>query len=124
VNQPVLGPMDRPIDAPRSEPMLREVVGNVLRSARLAQGRTLKDVAREAGVSVPYLSEIERGRKEASSEIVGAICRALGLRLLDLVARTAQHLAITSAPLAVGSEPVGRPAHSVGFNGSALALAA
>jgi transcriptional regulator with XRE-family HTH domain len=70
------------------EPMLRQVFGAVLRRARLAQGRTLADVAHEAQVSTPYLSEIERGLKEASSEVLAAICRALDLRALDLVART------------------------------------
>jgi transcriptional regulator with XRE-family HTH domain len=64
------------------------VFGTVLRRARLAQGRTLAEVAQEAQVSIPYLSEIERGLKEASSEVLAAVCRALDLRALDLVART------------------------------------
>jgi transcriptional regulator with XRE-family HTH domain len=70
------------------EPALRQVFGTVLRRARLAQGRTLADVAQQAQVSTPYLSEIERGLKEASSEVLAAICRALDMRALDLVART------------------------------------
>jgi transcriptional regulator with XRE-family HTH domain len=74
------------------EPMLRQVFGTVLRRARLAQRRTLADVAHEAQVSTPYLSEIERGLKEASSEVLAAICRALDLRPLDLVARTYSEL--------------------------------
>jgi transcriptional regulator with XRE-family HTH domain len=74
--------------AVRREPTLRQVFGTVLRRARLAQGRTLADVAQEAQVSTPYLSEIERGLKEASSEVLAAICRALDMRALDLVART------------------------------------
>lgn len=71
--------------APRPEPPLRVLVGAVLRRHRERQGRTLRDVAEAARVSVPYLSEVERGRKEASSEVLGAVCRALGLRLVDLV---------------------------------------
>src|SRR6478735_333023 len=71
--------------AARPEPPLRVLVGAVLRRHRERQGRTLRDVADAARVSVPYLSEVERGRKEASSEVLGAVCRALGLRLVDLV---------------------------------------
>ena len=66
-------------------PLLRRVIGSVLRRIRLRQGRTLQDVARAADVSLPYLSEIERGRKEASSEVLAAICRALGVALADLL---------------------------------------
>ncbi len=73
---------------PEREPLLRQVFGGVLRQARMAQGRTLADVAREAQVSTPYLSEIERGLKEASSEVLAAVCRALDLRAVDLMART------------------------------------
>ena len=58
-------------------PLLRTTVGEVLRRLRLEQGRTLADVASAAKVSMPYLSELERGRKEASSEILAAICTAL-----------------------------------------------
>ncbi|WP_348773857.1 helix-turn-helix transcriptional regulator [Micromonospora sp. WMMD964] len=65
--------------------LLRRVIGGVLRRLRQSQGRTLREVAAAAGVSVPYLSEVERGRKEASSEVLAAICRALGIRLSDLL---------------------------------------
>lgn len=71
--------------AARPEPPLRVLVGAILRGHRERQGRTLRDVAEVARVSVPYLSEVERGRKEASSEVLGAVCRALGLGLVDLV---------------------------------------
>jgi transcriptional regulator with XRE-family HTH domain len=59
--------------------LVREAVGQTLRAARTAQGRTLRDVARDARVSLGYLSEVERGQKEASSELLNAICTALGL---------------------------------------------
>ncbi|WP_435091401.1 helix-turn-helix domain-containing protein [Micromonospora aurantiaca (nom. illeg.)] len=65
--------------------LLRRVIGGVLRRIRLRQGRTLREVALAAGVSLPYLSEVERGRKEASSEVLAAICRALGIHLADLL---------------------------------------
>ncbi|MEU9454005.1 helix-turn-helix transcriptional regulator [Streptomyces sp. NPDC048277] len=73
-----------PAAAPR-EPLWRDLVGDVLRRERLAQERTLKDVADTARISLPYLSEIERGRKEASSEVLAAAAHALGLDLGGLL---------------------------------------
>jgi transcriptional regulator with XRE-family HTH domain len=61
--------------------LLRESVGHALRRARTEQSRTLRDVARDARVSLGYLSEVERGQKEASSELLNSICEALGLTL-------------------------------------------
>ncbi len=74
-------------------PLLRTMIGVRLRRTRRAQGRTLSDVSRAARVSVPYLSEVERGRKEASSEVLAAICEALRVNLADLLAGVAQDLA-------------------------------
>lgn len=68
------------------------MLGNVLRRIRREQGRTLADVARAAKVSMPYLSEVERGRKEASSEVLVAICDALHIELSDLLAEVGQDL--------------------------------
>jgi transcriptional regulator with XRE-family HTH domain len=65
--------------------LLREAVGSSLRAARTEQSRTLRDVARQARVSLGYLSEVERGQKEASSELLNAICDALGLQLSALL---------------------------------------
>ncbi|MFI0814784.1 helix-turn-helix domain-containing protein [Streptomyces sp. NPDC021098] len=76
----------RPVVPAAKEPLWRDVVGDVLRRERLAQQRTLKDVADAARISMPYLSELERGRKEASSEVLAAAARALGLGLADLLA--------------------------------------
>ncbi|MFF9215313.1 helix-turn-helix domain-containing protein [Streptomyces viridosporus] len=76
-----------PAPSAPGEPLWRDLVGDVLRGERLAQERTLKDVAEAARISVPYLSEVERGRKEASSEVLAAAARALGLGLGDLLAR-------------------------------------
>jgi len=73
-------------------PLWREAAGRELRAERLGQQRTLADVAGEAGVSTQYLSEVERGRKEPSSEVVEAIGGALSLTLLDLTERVAQRL--------------------------------
>jgi transcriptional regulator with XRE-family HTH domain len=65
----------------------------VLRRERLAQERTLKDVAEAARISMPYLSEVERGRKEASSEVLAAAAQALGLGLTDLLSLAQDELA-------------------------------
>jgi len=58
-------------------PILRNELGDVLRDARLGQGKTLRDISSEARVSLGYLSEVERGQKEASSELLASICVAL-----------------------------------------------
>ena len=58
-------------------PVLRNELGDVLRDARLGQGKTLRDISSEARVSLGYLSEVERGQKEASSELLASICDAL-----------------------------------------------
>jgi transcriptional regulator with XRE-family HTH domain len=73
--------------------LLRTLVGNVLRRNRLGQRRTLAEVARDARVSMPYLSEVERGRKEVSSEVLAAVCDALGIELADLLAEVGRDLA-------------------------------
>ncbi|MEV5319943.1 helix-turn-helix transcriptional regulator [Streptomyces sp. NPDC052687] len=97
------GPAPRPAaPAPRpalKEPLWRDLVGDVLRRERLAQERTLKDVADAARISMPYLSEVERGRKEASSEVLAAAAHALGLGLGDLLTLAQRELVrVTSRP--------------------------
>lgn len=79
------------------EPLLRDLVGGILRRTRREQRRTLADVATDARVSTAYLSEVERGRKEASSEVLAAVCEALGMRLVDLVERAWAELALALA---------------------------
>ena len=86
---------------------LREAVGEALRRRRQAQGRTLREVAEAAGVSLTYLSEVERGRKEASSEVLEAVCAALHLGLAELFFEVAETLAV--------AEAVPVPAIGIGF---------
>jgi transcriptional regulator with XRE-family HTH domain len=76
----------------RPSPLLRTMVGDVLRRTRLEQRRTLADVASSARISMQYLSELERGRKEASSEILAALCGALRLDLPELLAAVGRDL--------------------------------
>jgi transcriptional regulator with XRE-family HTH domain len=73
--------------------LLRRMLGDVLRRHRLRQARTLRDVSGAAGVSLGYLSEVERGRKEASSELLAAICGALDVSLSEVLREVSDDLA-------------------------------
>lgn len=83
------------------DPLWREVSGSVLRAERRRQGRTLADVAGRAGMSVQHLSDVERGRKEASSEMLAAAAGSLGLGLAEFARRCAATLG------AAGAAPTG-----------------
>ncbi|MFF8892819.1 MULTISPECIES: helix-turn-helix domain-containing protein [Micrococcales] len=74
--------------------LLRVEIGDALRSARRRQGRTLRDVSTGASVSLGYLSEIERGQKEASSELLSAICEALDLPVSALLTEVSDRFAL------------------------------
>jgi transcriptional regulator with XRE-family HTH domain len=78
--------------------LLRTQIGSALRQARISQGRTLRDVAKGARVSLGYLSEVERGQKEASSELLNSICQALDLSLLTVISDVTIALRATEAP--------------------------
>lgn len=73
--------------------LLRQVLGETLRTHRLAQRRTLREVSAAAKVSLGYLSEVERGQKEASSELLAAICEALDMELSELLRHVGDELA-------------------------------
>ena len=77
--------------------LLRTQLGNTLRGHRLRQRRTLRDVSGVARVSLGYLSEVERGQKEASSELLASICDALELELADLLAEVSLELRVAGA---------------------------
>ncbi|MCV2396146.1 helix-turn-helix transcriptional regulator [Actinotalea sp. M2MS4P-6] len=74
--------------------ILRREIGDVLRAARQRQGRTLREVSSAARVSLGYLSEIERGQKEASSELLGAICEALDVPLSIVLRDVSDRVAV------------------------------
>jgi hypothetical protein len=87
----------RPDEAEQAgAPKLRDVVGEVLRDERHRQGRTLADVAEAAAVSLQYLSEVERGTKEVSSDLLDAVHTALGLDLATVLERASRRLAVGS----------------------------
>lgn len=74
--------------------LLREAIGDSLRRTRVSQSRTLREVSNSARVSLGYLSEIERGRKEASSELLAAICDALEVPLSEVLVDVSESLAV------------------------------
>jgi len=82
--------------------LLRHLLGDVLRRLRLRQGRTLREVSASARVSLGYLSEVERGQKEASSELLAAICGALGTPLSQVFREVADNFALAE----LQNEPV------------------
>ena len=107
--------------------LLRHLLGDALRRLRLRQGRTLREVSAAARVSLGYLSEVERGQKEASSELLAAICSALGAPLSQVFREVSDNFALAElqsepvlagarepaleAPAAVGHHPAaGHPA--------------
>ena len=89
--------------------LLRQLLGDVLRQLRLRQGRTLREVSAAARVSLGYLSEVERGQKEASSELLASICKALGVPLSHVMRDVSDQLALAE----LQHEPVmaGAPEH-------------
>jgi transcriptional regulator with XRE-family HTH domain len=74
--------------------LFRRLLGDVLRRHRQRQGRTLRDVAASARISLGYLSEIERGRKEASSELLGSLCEALDVSLADVLREVSHDIGV------------------------------
>jgi transcriptional regulator with XRE-family HTH domain len=82
--------------------LLRQMIGDALRRLRLRQGRTLREVSAAARVSLGYLSEVERGQKEASSELLASICGALGAPLSQVLREVSDSVALAE----LQSEPV------------------
>ena len=78
--------------------LLRSHIGSALRASRVSQGRTLRDVAKRARVSLGYLSEVERGQKEASSELLNSICTALDISLGEVLQSVVAHVRIVETP--------------------------
>ncbi|WP_308402679.1 helix-turn-helix transcriptional regulator [Streptomyces sp. AC550_RSS872] len=103
------------------EPLWRDLVGDALRRERLAQERTLKDVADAARISMPYLSEVERGRKEASSEVLAAAAHALGLGLGDLLSLAQGELVRLTSRQVPGGSRGGHARTGSSYDGMCLA---
>jgi transcriptional regulator with XRE-family HTH domain len=84
--------------------IFRRLLGEVLRAQRMRQGRTLRQVSAEARVSLGYISEIERGQKEASSELLASICAALDVPLSEILSEVSDAVALEEAALAMQLE--------------------
>ncbi|MEV6690741.1 helix-turn-helix transcriptional regulator [Micromonospora sp. NPDC051196] len=119
--------------------LLRRVIGDALRARRQGQHRTLREVSSAANVSLGYLSEIERGQKEPSSELLAAICHALGARLSELLREVSDTVALAeqlpgvlvpvqdepteSTPVAAAvSKATGRAVRQVSADGVAVSV--
>jgi transcriptional regulator with XRE-family HTH domain len=114
--------------------VLRTLIGEALRTTRLRQERTLREVSSAAQVSLGYLSEVERGQKEASSELLASICRALGVRLSDVLREVSESMSLLEAepaPVRVPDtlpaglpplEPVGSDAPTASLRGPVRAV--
>ena len=86
-----------------AEPLWREAVGAQLREERARRGERIADVAAQAGVSPQYLSEVERGRKDASSEVLAAVVGALGLTVAGVADRAAQRMSAVRGPVCLAA---------------------
>lgn len=106
--------------------LLRRLLGDVLRRQRLRQQRTLRQVSADARVSLGYLSEVERGQKEASSELLASICAALDVPLSEVLREVSEGLASAEAAAAAGLAPRLAPvgAATSRLSGSATVVAA
>jgi XRE family transcriptional regulator, stress-response regulator len=104
--------------------LLRHLLGDVLRRLRLRQGRTLREVSAAARVSLGYLSEVERGQKEASSELLAAICSALGTPLSQVFREVSDNFALAELqrePVLAGArEPSLEAPAAVGLDAPAV----
>jgi transcriptional regulator with XRE-family HTH domain len=87
--------------------LFRRLLGEVLRDRRMQRGLTLREVSAEARVSLGYISEIERGQKEASSELLSSLCHALDMPLSDVLRNVSDAVALEEAAVAATPIPVG-----------------
>lgn len=84
--------------------LFRRLLGDVLRSQRMRQGRTLRQISADARVSLGYISEIERGQKEASSELLASICSALDVPLSEILSEVSDAVALEEAAMQIALE--------------------
>ena len=92
--------------------LFRRLLGGVLRDQRMQRGMTLRQVSAEARVSLGYISEIERGQKEASSELLASLCSALDIPLSDVLREVSDAVALEEA--AVAAVPISVTGHTRG----------
>lgn len=93
--------------------LFRRLLGDVLRDQRMQRGMTLREVSAEARVSLGYISEIERGQKEASSELLASLCAALDIPLSEVLRDVSHAVALEEAAAGLTRLPVATPASVV-----------
>lgn len=104
--RPAAAPAPQTKEGGRPMVVLRREIGDVLRGARQRQGRTLREVSSAARVSLGYLSEVERGQKEASSELLSSICDALDLPLWLVLREVSDRVALAEGLMIPDTVPV------------------
>jgi transcriptional regulator with XRE-family HTH domain len=111
--------------------LFRRLLGDVLRRRRVEQGRTLRELCADARISLGYMSEIERGQKEASSELLASICAALDVPLSEILSEVSDAVALAEAaatvelrPLDLRSDKLGAPDAAASRGGDVVASAA
>ena len=97
--------------------LFRRLLGEVLRGERMQRGMTLREVSAEARVSLGYISEIERGQKEASSELLASLCSALDVPLSDVLRDVTDAVAVEEAALVIEATPIKVPLPLPGCRG-------
>src|SRR3954447_13962134 len=97
--------------------LFRRLLGDVLRTRRMDQGRTLRQLCADARVSLGYMSEIERGQKEASSELLASICAALDVPLSEILSDVSDAVALEEAALAMQLETLRAPLDTTSIRG-------
>ncbi|MDU0477903.1 helix-turn-helix transcriptional regulator [Staphylococcus chromogenes] len=97
LEKPSYAAADRAVAVAQPEPLLREALGAALRAFRADRGITLRELAEASSVSPGYLSELERGRKEVSSELLASVCHALGATVADVLIEAAGSMAMRGA---------------------------
>jgi transcriptional regulator with XRE-family HTH domain len=100
--------------------LFRRLLGDVLRAQRMDRGMTLREVSKEARVSLGYISEIERGQKEASSELLASLCSALDVPLSDVLREVSDAVALEEA----AALPTRIPVRNAGAGADVVASAA
>ena len=104
--------------------LFRRLLGEVLRSRRMDQGRTLRQLCGDARVSLGYMSEIERGQKEASSELLAAICAALDVPLSEILSEVSDAVALEETAMALRLESGLKSVTDTSSDGDVVASAA
>lgn len=98
------------LHVPDNEPLLREALGATMKEFRSQSGFTLRELAKMANISPGYLSELERGRKEVSSELLASVCHAMGVSVASVILEAADMMALDAAAAQLAASMNSQPA--------------